>query len=281
MSTASSCQSYHQVVFARTLFLHADPAGRPYSVEHFRDALQQVIDTSTIVSIGPYQMNHVWMATFTSLGPHTRVLERGDLVVNGRRCVVIDPARRRVHMRVLWLPVTIPDSSLATELGKYGTVEKIIRHKWSCAGLETCENLCREVVLQLKDGVTVDRMPHLAEFFGCSALLIIPGRPPLCLRCHLVGNVRRFCRTPRCGKCNRYGHIRSECVESYTSKLDQSLHAEETERSSYIMDAAEASEVTKDVVVAESSARAVDRESGRPEAVNTCLQPLSAVDVDL
>lgn len=38
------------------------------------------------------------------------------------------------------------------------------------------------------------KIPHLLRFSdGMSALLTIPGRPPLCLKCSRVGHVRRVC----------------------------------------------------------------------------------------
>lgn len=47
--------------------------------------------------------------------------------------------------------------------------------------------------------------------------LVVPGRPPFCLRCQRSGHVRRECRVPRCTRCRRFGHEYSQCVQTYAT----------------------------------------------------------------
>ncbi|KAG0418305.1 hypothetical protein HPB47_004944 [Ixodes persulcatus] len=81
------------------------------------------------------------------------------------------------------------------------------------------DTLKREVQLTLRDDISVSKIPHLLTIYGCQSLLLIPGRPPLCLRCNRVGHIRRQCRTPRCTKCQRYGHSLADCVLTYADRL--------------------------------------------------------------
>lgn len=62
--------------------------------------------------------------------------------------------------------------------------------------MEQMETMNREVVLTLGDGITLARIPHPLKVYGCQYLVLVPGRPTLCLRGNRVGNVRRHCYTP-------------------------------------------------------------------------------------
>ncbi|KAH8010133.1 hypothetical protein HPB51_025257 [Rhipicephalus microplus] len=39
-----------------------------------------------------------------------------------------------------------------------------------------------------------------------TALVVVPGKAPLCLRCRNTGHIRRYCRVPRCAGCRAFGH---------------------------------------------------------------------------
>lgn len=134
--------------------------------------------------------------------------------------------------------------------------------------MDHMETGAREVSLMLKDGVSVADMPHMMDIYGSQCLVLIPGRPPLCLRCSRIGHVRRQCRTPRCSECRRYGHTAERCVMTYADKLrqGQELTADD-DVSAHVMDVTEvvdaSGEVSQSVL------------SGNPEAVP--MDP-SAVD---
>ena len=54
-------------------------------------------------------------------------------------------------------------------------------------------NGTREVTLRTTE-VYKQKIPHLVTFHsGQSALITMPGRPPLCLKCRCVGHVRKDC----------------------------------------------------------------------------------------
>ncbi|KAG0422813.1 hypothetical protein HPB47_001394 [Ixodes persulcatus] len=117
-----------------SVFLHANLTGRPYTAVDFRDGLKEIVDGSDVVSLGQYQMSHVWMLTLTSKAATEKVKAAGSLKVKGR-------------------------VSLATPA------------------------LNRGVVLTLHDAVTSADLPHMLKVYGVQSLLLVHGRPPLCLGC--------------------------------------------------------------------------------------------------
>lgn len=207
---ASASSNDYRVVLPRlpsgklvvnSVFLHADLAGRPYRAQDFRDALRDVIDIKEISSIGLFQMSHVWMVTCKSTLTKTKLVTRSELFVKSRRCLVIDPEPTEVKMKLLWLPEHLEDAYIREALQAFGKVRIITMENWKVADMEEMRTLNRDVVLSLADGVRVGDIPHLLTVCGVQSLILIPGRPPLCLRCNKVGYIRRNCRTPRCDDC--------------------------------------------------------------------------------
>lgn len=153
--------------------------------------------------------------------------------------MIIDPETQEIKLRILWLPRYLENSHVVEALKPFGAVKSISREKWRCPGMEHIETLNREVVLRLADGVTVERVPHLLNVYGCQCLVLVPGRPPLCLRCTRVGHVRRYCRTPRCQKCRRFGHSSADCVTTYATKLQGAVECDNESSRELIMDITE------------------------------------------
>lgn len=100
----------------------------------------------------------------------------------------------------------------------------------------------RLVTLRLKAGVSVDDIPHQVRVAGENALVVVPGREPLCLRCHRSGHIRRECRVPRCALCRRFGHDESQCVRTYANVAEQQTDDRTDE---YLMDAEDAEDAAK------------------------------------
>lgn len=72
-------------------------------------------------------------------------------------------------------------------------------------------------ILKLKAGVTIDDIPHQVRVAGDFALVVVPGKPPLWLPCHVKGHIRRECPVPRCTLCGRFGHVEKQCVKVYAT----------------------------------------------------------------
>lgn len=245
-----------------SVFLHADLSGRPYRAPDFRDALLAVLNTSDILACGQYQMSHLWLVTCVNGAAKQKLVERGELTVKGLKCLVIDPESRNIKMKLLWLSPHIEQRRIVEALEPYGTVQSITREMWRCDGMEAWQMTNRDVSFTLKDGISVNSLPHLLDVYGQQSLILIPGRPPLCLRCNRVGHIRRQCKTPRCKKCHRYGHVSSACVQTYADKLRSGREAEDDTVASHIMDASE-------VVDSSGEAVAEQRREDRAPSVPT------------
>lgn len=95
----------------------------------------------------------------------------------------------------------------------------------------------RVVSITLKGGATVDSLPHQLRIFEASALVVAPGKTPMCLRCKVTGHIWKECRVPRCQERNHYGHEAEGCVKTYAVVTEV---AQREEVIDLVMDIAEA-----------------------------------------
>ncbi|XP_065307214.2 uncharacterized protein [Dermacentor albipictus] len=227
-----------------SVFLHADLAGRPYRAPDFRDALLSVLNATDILGAGQYQMSHLWLVTCVNSIAKQKLVDKGELLVKGLKCLVIDPECKNIKMKLLWLPPHLEQRRIVEALEPYGTVQSITREMWRCDGMEGWQMTNRDVAFTLKDGVSASNLPHLLSIYGHQCLILVPGRPPLCLRCNRVGHIRRQCRTPRCSNCHRYGHPADACVGTYADKLRGNRPAEDDAITDHLMDVSEVVDAT-------------------------------------
>lgn len=232
------------ILALNTVFLHGDVSERPYRVEDFHSALQAAGVLTEILAIGPYQYNNVWMVTLHTLAAKHRLLQAAELTVKGKRCLVLDPNKVEVRVRLHWVPYHLPNIALREALEKFGKVEEITRETWRVPGFQSMESTTRNVRLVLHDGVTPDQVPHQLLLQGCTILAFVPGRAPLCLRCQKTGHIRRDCRVPRCHSCGRFGHVAEGCVRTYATVAGAK---EDTNINEVLMDHQEAEEATASV----------------------------------
>lgn len=201
-----------------TVFLHADPAARPYRADDFAGAVFDIIEKDDVAQFGAYLYNHVWALTLHSRLPKEKLATKKQITVKNKKCLIIDPNQKEVKLSLHWLPLHVSDNAVVNALGGYGKVERIEREKWRSTAFAGAETTTRKVSMVLRDGVTVDSIPHLCNVLGGQVLVDIPGRPPLCLRCKRVGHLRRLCKTPWCKTCRGFGHVEEDCISTYASK---------------------------------------------------------------
>lgn len=225
-----------------TVFMHGDVRARPLRVEDFRDTLDHLRLLPEVVALGAYQMNHVWAVTFRSDEGTKRLLASSDVKVKGRRCVVIDPTSKDLRIKVHWLLYNTADEDVRAAFLPYGRVTDITRERWRVNGVTDKGSTTRTVTLKLKSGINIEDIPHQLRVAGEQALVVVPGRAPLCLRCGNTGHIRRDCRVPRCGQCRRYGHEDAVCARSYASVTAPARTSASEDTAELIMDEADAEE---------------------------------------
>ncbi|CAN7980583.1 unnamed protein product [Ixodes pacificus] len=136
-----------------TVFLHADIRGRPYRVEDFCDALGHLELLPWVLALGAFQMNQVWAVTFKSPEGKRKTLAAGDLVVKGRRCIVVDPGNRDIRVKLHCLLYHVPDDEVKAALAPYGTVTEMGTEKWRVQGVMDCGSVTRTAVIRLNPRV--------------------------------------------------------------------------------------------------------------------------------
>ncbi|XP_040071063.1 uncharacterized protein LOC120843703 [Ixodes scapularis] len=216
------------IVTTNSLFLHCDVTGRPYRIDDFREELQRLQVLGDVASFGAYQMNHVWMVAFQSTTAKDQLLAAKELTIKGKRCLLIDPQNSELRIKIHWVPFLVSDDTVRRALEQYGQVHEVTRETWRAQGFQGIQSTTRLVRITLKEGVTKEDVPHQLRLFGGTALVLVPGRAPLCLRCKKTGHIRKDCRVPRCEDCHRYGHTRTDCVRTYAAAtsgplLDENL----------------------------------------------------------
>ncbi|XP_077491857.1 uncharacterized protein LOC144102466 [Amblyomma americanum] len=247
-------------VVLNTVFLHADVRARPYRVEDFREALAQLMLLPEVIAWGAYRMSHVWAVTVASAEAVTKILSAGALKVKDCRCLVIDPANQDVRVKLHWLLHNVPDEDVRVAFALYGKVNEVTKERWRVQGVASKGSTTRLVSLKMNTGVKLEDLPHEVRVGGELALVVVPGRAPLCLRCHGTGHIRRECKVPRCGACHRYGHEESSCVRTYAMATGLAMGVDTTE---HIMDVAETEEAAKGTDVTTKPAGTTES-SGHP-----------------
>lgn len=183
------------VAVLNSVLLHEDVSARPYRASDFKEPLEDAGVLQNMVPLGACQMNHVWLLTLKSLAAKHQLLQKGELQVKGRKCLILDPNLAEIRAKVHWTPFHAPDGVLRLALEPYKKVVEVVREKWQIEGFEGVETTTRTVWLTLKEGVTLQSLPHQLRVFSGNILVVASGRASQCLRCKRTGHVRRDSRS--------------------------------------------------------------------------------------
>ncbi|CAN7975890.1 unnamed protein product, partial [Ixodes persulcatus] len=198
-----------------SVILHADLQGRPYRIEDFREPLNKAGVLPDVAGLGAFQMSHVWLLKLRTPEDKAKLLEAGHLEVKGRFCLVVDPSRRELRIKLYWVTFDIPVDTVRRAFEPFGVVKEIIRERWKIDGFVDVESTTLVVRMELNEGVALESLPHQLRFCGGKVLVVVPGRAPICLRCRRTGHIRRTCRVPLCAQCRAFGHEAAACVKTY------------------------------------------------------------------
>ncbi|KAH6932614.1 hypothetical protein HPB50_008061 [Hyalomma asiaticum] len=252
--------------------LHCDISGRPYRIEHFRDPLKELGIIQEVSAIGAYQMSHVWLLNLRSGDAKKKLLEAGTLMIKDKICLVIDPTRQEVSVKLHWVAFDVTADAIRRTFNEYGDVKEVSTDRWKAAEFECADSLSRVVRLVLRDGVALERIPHQMRLGSGTVLVVVPGRAPLCLRCRNTGHIRRDCRVPRCSECRAFGHENVECTRSYARAIGRSTG----DRDELLMDEDEAENAA---LSSETPAASLQKsgDAGQEEELETLQTPTATV----
>lgn len=149
-------------------------------------------------------------------------------------------------MKIHWVLPNVTNDDIRMAFEPYGEVMEATKERWRVLGISEKATTTRVLNLRLKAGVTIEDIPYQVRVAGEPALVVIPGKAPLCLRCQGKGHIRRDCRIPRCSRCRRFGHDETQCVPTYANITGPRKDADVSDN---IMDEAEAEEVAATVTV--------------------------------
>ncbi len=116
----------------------------------------------------------------------------GVLEVGGKTVEVSNLSLKRVMLKIHWLPIYFNTGKLSEIFSKFGKVLRVTDEHFQFDGVEIATGV-RRVLIEMEEE-KLAYVPHLLSFAcGARALVTMYGRPPLCLRCHTVGHIRREC----------------------------------------------------------------------------------------
>ncbi|CAN7940347.1 unnamed protein product [Ixodes pacificus] len=198
-----------------SVILHADLQGRPYRIEDFREPLNKVGVLPGAAGLGAFQMSHVWLLKLRTPEDKAKLLEAGRLEVKGRFCLVVDPSRRELRIKLHWVTFDLPVDTVRRAFQPFGVVREIIRERWKIDGFVDVESTTLDVRMELNEGVALESLPHQLRICGGKVPVVVPSRAPICLRCRRTGHIRRDCWVPLCAQCRAFGHEAAAYVKTY------------------------------------------------------------------
>lgn len=168
-------------------------SGFGLSFKDVYEGLNQIIRGDDIVDICKVDSN-VFNVTVGSFEAAELIDSVGQIRVKDRVFPIMNISHQKFEFRVHWLPGYIRDTFLEDYFSKYGKISSIVRESSVYSPHDTKRNNVRRVMIETDD-VQKRSLPYMVNFNGgYTALLTVPGRPPLCLRCKSLGHLRKDCQ---------------------------------------------------------------------------------------
>ena len=134
-----------------------------------------------------------------------------------------------VEARLHWVKEEIPDEMLAFFLEEHCEEVSKIAHETDVNGVKTGVRIATIRLMKEQK----PSFPHVLLMTPNNPVLItVPGRRPLCLKCHHIGHVRNNCDTPFCRHCKKFGHHTELCHPTYTDAINNQPHPITVDQSS-------------------------------------------------
>jgi hypothetical protein len=173
----------------------------------------------TLEACGPSSAPNIWFLTFASKDAKEMFAAAGDFVtkeglqakVEGRK------VNTKQWIKIHWVPYHVPMAQAIKQLEQIQGVtiiaasyDKVTGHD----GMEHVRSLLRTVLVEAPD---VGKIPYSIRWShdgeSGTALVTMKNRPPVCLKCNIMGHVRKDCQTAKCAVCSQWGHNNPQCTQ--------------------------------------------------------------------
>ncbi|KAH8038855.1 hypothetical protein HPB51_003448 [Rhipicephalus microplus] len=198
----------------RAVALHCGVSGRPYRIDDFRKPLKDSGVIQQVGGIGTCQISHVWFLNMNTEQVKKALTDAGVFKVKTGYVSSLTRRGKRLKMKLHWLAFNLMKAAIRRAFYEYGDVKEVTDDRWRAGDFQGVQSTTRAIRMQLRDGASVE-LPHQMRIGSSMALVVVPERPPLHLRCRSMGHMRRDRKALRCSKCHSFGQEQGECIHSY------------------------------------------------------------------
>ena len=199
-----------------------NPAGKPYTRAEVIEAMENIgVSSQEIVALGTMSDNSKWLITLGNEEVISMMLTKPPVVRDYESRVIVFNSNI-VKLRVHWLPVYIPMSSVVCGLSEYGICKSVAWDYSNIPGCKEVRTTVRNIIMKLDvDAVVPAKIKILFDQQYYDALITIPGRGPVCFRCNKIGHRKNECIADYCRHCLNYEHSTIDCAiaNSYAKRL--------------------------------------------------------------
>ena len=206
-----------------------DPKGKPYNRLDIGTELSEIMDPKDILCLGPLNRNVEWYLTVSTETVKNQLLQSNGILLYNKFWGHFSPASNtEVKLRIHWLPPWVENYKISQAFEKEGLEVKHIAVDRSSVKLPNGKTLqnsyitARTVIIKIKQNQNV---PYLLPIFdqnfneSYQALVTMPGRKGLCLRCKTPGHYSAACTTDYCTKCSSFGHKALDCARLFSAAV--------------------------------------------------------------
>lgn len=188
-----------------------DPGHEPIDRYSFGQQLENTVGLRALEAVGPTANRNLFQLTFNTVDAAKKFLDAGDFIVKNRTAKVSMVTKSKFRIRVHWVPHFVPMSVIVNSLERSECLKVQHAHneKSRVKGFEHVFTWVRSFT------VTADFVDDIPSFISWSfeemvgrALVTAEDKPPVCLRCHKTGHVRKNCDESYCNLCRSFGHAR-------------------------------------------------------------------------